>query len=392
MLNNTITGKVPECPDSEYIDIDPMLCSSVRYARSKCRECIEGCPRDAIELTAKHGIKIDASRCSGCGICLSVCPNGVFEDKKNNDLKIISRMREMLKISSGKTIRFKCDYDNGEGSSISIPCLSRITENLLIAAFVNGAERVQIKKVDCNECEFKRDFPYINNTLRLTGQLCNLIGRSGDSIEEVEDFEENIDSCQGPIPSEESLSRRGLFKIFRRQAVKTTASIIPDVSEKKKEKKVFKWEHKKSPKRLYLLELLSNFDELHPALVTSSAIKPPFGKININDKCIGCNVCETICPVNAIKRVKDNGYLTISFDSRLCVNCQNCRDACIIKAIEIDNDTAINLKNILCDNETELVRTKYKICSTCGDIFISGQGDICPICSKISDRAGGYIK
>ena len=47
--------------------------------------------------------------------------------------------------------------------------------------------------------------------------------------------------------------------------------------------------------------------------------------------CIGCGVCANICPVNAIKMVKDNaGFNYPKIDLKKCIHCNKCRNICPI--------------------------------------------------------------
>jgi Pyruvate/2-oxoacid:ferredoxin oxidoreductase delta subunit len=39
-----------------------------------CFTCLERCPREAIVLVIGQGIRVDAQRCDGCGICAQLCP------------------------------------------------------------------------------------------------------------------------------------------------------------------------------------------------------------------------------------------------------------------------------------------------------------------------------
>ena len=50
----------------------------------------------------------------------------------------------------------------------------------------------------------------------------------------------------------------------------------------------------------------------------------------INDKCVGCTACETVCPVTAISGVKKEFYF---IDPKICVDCGACGRACPYDAI-----------------------------------------------------------
>ena len=50
----------------------------------------------------------------------------------------------------------------------------------------------------------------------------------------------------------------------------------------------------------------------------------------INDKCVGCTACETVCPVTAITGVKKEFYF---IDPKICIDCGACGRACPYDAI-----------------------------------------------------------
>lgn len=50
---------------------------------------------------------------------------------------------------------------------------------------------------------------------------------------------------------------------------------------------------------------------------------------SINENCINCGGCESVCPVNAIKS-GDKSYL---IDPDLCISCGACPEACPVDAI-----------------------------------------------------------
>lgn len=60
------------------VDINPSRPTAVIECRQKipCNPCADACPRGAIRPMAdiNERSELDASRCNGCGLCLTVCP------------------------------------------------------------------------------------------------------------------------------------------------------------------------------------------------------------------------------------------------------------------------------------------------------------------------------
>lgn len=54
--------------------------------------------------------------------------------------------------------------------------------------------------------------------------------------------------------------------------------------------------------------------------------------ITIDDKCISCGHCITLCPVDAIYQEPD---LTVKAEDGKCIQCERCVDACPVRAITL---------------------------------------------------------
>lgn len=64
------------------------------------------------------------------------------------------------------------------------------------------------------------------------------------------------------------------------------------------------------------------------------------GFVCINDKCVGCNKCISVCPVlTANVAVEEKGVQRIEVNSGQCIDCGSCIDACEHGAREFSDDT-----------------------------------------------------
>ena len=54
--------------------------------------------------------------------------------------------------------------------------------------------------------------------------------------------------------------------------------------------------------------------------------------------CLGCHepACMEVCPGNALEKRKGGG---VYVKAEKCIGCRKCQDACIMRAINFDNDT-----------------------------------------------------
>lgn len=53
----------------------------------QCGVCADNCPEDAIQLQAGAFI-VDPDACTGCLICVEICPHNVMFEQKNSDIPV----------------------------------------------------------------------------------------------------------------------------------------------------------------------------------------------------------------------------------------------------------------------------------------------------------------
>jgi Pyruvate/2-oxoacid:ferredoxin oxidoreductase delta subunit len=79
-LNGAGTAQSPQREERDFVPLDQGDLLAVAYnerclaKNCGCIACFERCEPQAILVVMGQGIRIDASRCNGCGACEYVCP------------------------------------------------------------------------------------------------------------------------------------------------------------------------------------------------------------------------------------------------------------------------------------------------------------------------------
>ncbi len=151
------------------VSVDEELCSG-------CGICVMVCPYEAPSLFEKdvNGetdrlSQVDGNKCMGCGTCVAACPLGAIarEGVSNND---ITRQFPAQDETKPKLVTFVCDwslrvdsdidilesYPDKDVKVIHIPCTGRIDPQHALMILDSGVKGVLVCGCAPGECHFKR--------------------------------------------------------------------------------------------------------------------------------------------------------------------------------------------------------------------------------------------
>jgi Pyruvate/2-oxoacid:ferredoxin oxidoreductase delta subunit len=378
------------------LDVFEGSCVCVRDKAAKCKHCVDNCPVSAIKIIDNHP-EVDMSKCNGCGICANVCPTGVFELKEAPDDKLLSRIEAALKhtqiliLTCGEAQR---SNNNPElKNAITVSCIGRINEAVLIGSVVLGASTIWLNGSNCDECNQKQGLEVAGKVVSGVNKLLETFGNKSDiyvSSELPKGKSIQLSLSDDELPLEERLnqySRRDFLRYFQKNAMATGALIIESsimdklkiFQEPKKEEKTG-LEYRLSSKRNLLLNFLPKLGKARKRKTLNENL--PFAQVKINNNCTACELCVLFCPTKALdKKTKRNNKSEINFNLSYCVKCDLCKVVCEDKAIEYPD--YINPQLLANNKRKSLVKYGIYECKKCKLKFSSViETDYCKFCKR----------
>ncbi|MBI4741374.1 MAG: 4Fe-4S dicluster domain-containing protein [Betaproteobacteria bacterium] len=371
----------PEAP----VQVDSTLCSRYRSTKSPCAACAVVCPVPGAVRLAEEGAVI-GNACLGCGACVSACPNGALRLLPDGDARFSARIRERVQPSA--VFRMACVRADGE-AELLVPCLSRLTEALVMEPLRGGASRVELRSPDCSACGLAKAAPQWRKVVEFTQALC---ATAGLAVDRVAGVRTSVGKARESQPAAGAANpRRAMFRAVaeRWEAIdvaQATSTATPPAPPEAFRQIVQR--HAENPKRIALLEVLSTLPGAQPRSHVLPNVLPvaaiPVAQLEADSRCVGCNVCETLCPVSALAHREEAGNYVLELDAARCTGCRICEAVCYYQAIHVR--ATVDLAVLFDHSRIALVAAPKRTCRTCGESFLGESADRCPSCRQSGDR------
>nr|MDP2191554.1 4Fe-4S binding protein [Rhodoferax sp.] len=374
---NKLIDFQPQAP----VRVASTLCSRFRSTKSQCVACAAVCPVPGAVRLAGQGAEITAA-CVGCGACASACPNGAIRPLED-DGRLAKRIRE--RVQSGATFRIACSRAQGRVDLV-VPCLSRLTEALVLEPIRGGAQRVELLDPDCTACGLAKAAPQWQRVMFFSRELCESAGLGAQRVASVRVASGRAEET--PLSAKTSNSRRAMFRtIAERWKESGAAAMVPaDVAEAAPAEpfRELVQRHSDNPKRIDLLQVLGALPGAKPRPRRLPVSGLPLAQLEVDQRCVGCNVCETLCPVGALKHRDEGDTYILELDAALCTGCRVCEVACYHQALHIRE--TVDLAVLFERRSITLVSAKKRTCSACGERILGDASEFCPACQLSGDR------
>lgn len=366
----------PEVP----VRVESTQCSRYRCTKSECAACAVVCPVPGAVRLDGEGAEITAV-CVGCGACVSACPNGALRPLED-DGRLAQRIRE--RVQPGAVFRIACARAQGRADLV-LPCLSRLTEALVLEPIRGGARRVELLDPDCMACGLKKAAPQWDRVMRFAGALCESASLGAERMARVKvpsgKAEEVRPAAKAPN------SRRAMFRAIAERWKASGEAAAAEAQAEPAEAVPFReivQRHSPNPKRTDLLQVLEALPGAQPASKVVQAVGLPLAELQVDRRCVGCNVCETLCPVGALRHRDEDGKYALELDAARCTGCRVCEAACYHQAIHVRE--TVDLAVLFGPHRVTLFSATRRNCRTCRESFLDDSSDLCPTCRLSGDR------
>lgn len=280
-------------------DYEPRRCLAVIQSREACTRCRDVCPHDAIRIDRR--VEIDEVDCSGCGLCVQVCPSQALEARPS--------------FAPGAAL--KCSRVRGDTQTVH--CLGRLAPSDLLR-LAGGRPAVTLARGDCAACPIGA--AAVADAIEVVRAEAQELAATADRALEIRVVEtERLDRDDAP----ERLSRRQLLRGGWRQVQRGAATALAPLDPGDPRDDSLPREMQR---RYRVLELA----DLAPETPV------PWVLPRVAEGCILCPVCTNVCPTRAFARDFDRdgtGEAALVLEPERCVGCGACASACPVHVIEL---------------------------------------------------------
>lgn len=361
------------------VRVESTLCARFRCTKSQCAACAIVCPVPGAVCLADEGAAITAA-CVGCGACVSACPNGALRPLED-DARLVERIRQ--RIQPGAVFRIACNRAQGEADLV-LPCLARLTEALVLDPIRGGALQVVLMEPGCSSCGLVKAAAQWEQVMAFADVLCAAASLAPERVVRLlvprGKAAEARRSATAPNP------RRAMFRAIA-ERWKASGEADASVSVAAGPPEPFRdivQRHSANPKRTDLLQVLATLPGATVVSTVVPAATVPLAQLEVDSRCVGCNVCETLCPVGALAHRDDGGNYTLELDAAHCTGCRVCEAACYQKALRV-RDT-VDIAVLFEPRRVTLVSAPRRTCRTCGESILGDSSESCPTCRVSGDR------
>lgn len=316
-----ISDMVGEFEKPIYVSYDADICAHSRSGKIGCRNCIDACPKGAIQ-SAGDNVEIDPDICGGCGNCSASCPTGAVTYDYPTRHDLLRRLQILVAAyrGAGGTAPELLLHDEEHGGALiaamarfgrglpanviplGLHAVTEVGHDTIAAALAFGFQRVNLLASPAKMAELSA----LTAQCDLARAMLDGLGYAGDRVAML--IEDDPDAVEAALYAD-----RALDQIAGR-------AFAPEGG-------------KRDVARLALAALHEMAPQ--PADIIDLPAGAPYGRLDINTEgCTLCLACVGACPAAALNADDDKPRL--SFTEAACVQCGLCVATCPEKVITLE--------------------------------------------------------
>jgi ferredoxin len=366
-------------------------------------------------------VALDQDTCVRCGLCLNLCPTGVFPQ---TDLPE-SRLIQAIAPSPDQLIELACprkepaDLSRVPGASVirTPRCLAALSVPALLELATTG-KTLWLNDSICAVCPIGRVHGAIQGAVNAANRWLQGMGHAPALRSYLTAGEELVgEAVSRPVMRGDRpiMSRRDFFRSLTRTTGQATASMVagsgivfPDESSSAHAREPGSsddggsWEgaghrlpHRIPPQRQHLALVLRRLEPDPLASVPTAGL--PIADVSVTEACTACGLCAQFCPTEALSFVNDEAYYVLNFSAALCLgeDCGLCAIGCPTQAVRFGKEVVA--EELLSTQPRPIKAGRLSPCAQCGaltdapdEVEEPPQAPLCYVCQARAHRPKIY--
>lgn len=357
--------------ESDAIAIHEERCVSVRNRNAGCLRCAETCTSGAIAFLDNQ-IKVEPHLCISCGTCATACPTCAIEIRNPSDDELTVMIKRSIATTDGHPViacdqvlslagprakgaavkrrgsvfaRARADSIHDTSQVVTLPCLGRVDESVLVGMAAYKASDVLLACGDCETCQHAPGGAMVRQVIDGARNMLKAFDAPLD-IELVDRLPERVHMVRdGDTQDFGGVSRRDFLQTAKNNSAHAaSAALGREVSAALGEDEFpmcaafpkvgadGTLSHFVPTRRLRLYNYLKHIGKPVADHVETRLI----GTVSIDEhRCSSCRMCAVFCPTGAIAKLDERDGFGIVHRPSACMQCRLCERICPEQAIEV---------------------------------------------------------